>query len=163
MAKTDRAADGAAALEAYRLVEAPGHLMRRAQQRAVELFQRAVGRKGPTPRQFAVMLTIAQQPGLKQTELVALTGIDRSTLAELIERLARQGWVNRRRTRTDQRANAVELTEAGVKVAAAALPAVRRAQAQILAPLPAERRPAFLAALALLADLPGRPRRGRSS
>jgi len=150
---------GREALASLVLLDQPGHLMRRAQQRAVELFQRAVGRNGLTPRQFAVMLTIGQLPGLKQTELVDLTGIDRSTLAEMIERLARQGLVNRRRTRADQRANAVELTEAGRQAVHEAIPAVRRAQTQILAPLPQPQRAAFLASLAMLADLPRGGRR----
>lgn len=144
------------ALAAVSLIAAPGHLMRRAQQRAVELFQRAVGRDGLTPRQFAVMLTLGQRPGLRQSELVRLTGVDRSTLAEMIDRLVRVGWVRRRRTQADRRANAVELTEDGLKAVIAALPAVRRAQARILAPLPAAQRPAFLNALTLLADLPRR-------
>ena len=42
---------------------------------------------GLTPRQFAVLMTIAEEEGLTQTDLVDRTGIDRSTLADIVARL----------------------------------------------------------------------------
>ncbi len=67
----------------------PGHLLRRCQQRAVDLFAAAMGKDGPTPRQFALLLCLAQNPGISQTALVARSGIDRSTLAEMLRRTDR--------------------------------------------------------------------------
>jgi DNA-binding MarR family transcriptional regulator len=40
-----------------------------------------------TPRQLAVLVTVANNEGLSQTGLVDRTGIDRSTLADIVRRL----------------------------------------------------------------------------
>src|SRR5256885_9575222 len=87
----DPAGTGERRVEDYRLDEAPGHLLRRCQQRAVEIFAQEIGRARLTPRQFALLLTLARRPGISQTELVAETSIDRSTLGEMIDRLVRRG------------------------------------------------------------------------
>ena len=44
---------------------------------------------------------------MSQTQLAKLTGIDRSTLAELVARLLDQGYLQRRRTKDDGRTNAL--------------------------------------------------------
>ena len=51
-----------------------------------------------------------------QTELVKITGIDRSTLADLVARLMAQGYVQRRRTKEDARTNSIRLTPIGKKM-----------------------------------------------
>ena len=131
----------------------PGHLLRRCQQRAVDLFTVEVGEGGPTPRQFALMLCIQQNPGASQIELVRRSGIDRSTLAEMVPRLVKRGLVARQRTKDDQRANALRLTAAGEAMLARAVPAVAAAQERILAPIPAAQRKRLIKLLGLIADL----------
>ena len=138
----------------YPLGEAPGHLIRRCQQRAIDLFVEEVGDGGPTPRQFAVLLTVYQNPGMMQAELVRITGIDRSTLAEILRRLTDRGQIARARTAADQRANALELTPAGEAALLAAFDAAERAQRRILEPVAPDRRGEAMAMLALLAGLP---------
>jgi DNA-binding MarR family transcriptional regulator len=137
---------------AFSLADAPGHLLRRAQQYAVDVYAKEVGADGLTPRQFAVLLTVEQNEGLSQTDLVRLTGIDRSTLADMIGRLIKRDLLARRRTDSDQRANAVRITPAGRRALKASLPSVRRAEAHVLDPLQAGRRREFMHALATLAD-----------
>ena len=44
-----------------------------------------------TPRQFAVLITVAGDEGVSQTGIVDATGIDRSTVAEMVQRLAKKG------------------------------------------------------------------------
>jgi DNA-binding MarR family transcriptional regulator len=132
----------------------PGHLLRRCQQRAVDLFVAEVGEGGPTPRQFALMLCIQQSPGATQIELVRRSGIDRSTLAEMLRRLLRRGLVTRQRTDGDKRANALRLTDAGEALLARAIPAVAASQERILAPVPRAQRKQLIALLSLMADLP---------
>lgn len=154
----DREAAAAAAVsraatpDRFVLRDQPGHLLRLCQQRAVELFVAEVGEGGPTPRQFAVLVTVAEAPGLSQTELVRRTGIDRSTLAEMLRRMIARGWLARTRTAHDRRSNALALTETGAAVAQGVREAVLRAQARILAPVPPERRGELIALLRLLAD-----------
>lgn len=136
----------------YVLGEAPGHLLRRCQQRAVEIFMEEIGATRLTPRQFALLLTLAQRPGLTQTELVEETGIDRSTVGDMIDRLVRRGLVRRRRSGSDQRANTLAILPAGTTALREALPAVERAQTRIMAPLPPAMRSTFMAALQLMAN-----------
>lgn len=85
-----------------------------------------------TPRQFAILLTVSQNEGLSQTDLVLLTGIDRSTLADIVRRMLKKGLLQRRRTREDARAYAVKLTDDGVQTLAAARPKVEAVDARIL-------------------------------
>ncbi len=146
--------DPSADIDGYDLHGAPGHLLRRWQQRAVELYMDEVGEGGPTPRQFAVLITIHQNPGLSQTRLVTHTGIDRSTIADMLNRLAHRQLVRRARTDADQRTNALHLTDAGVSLVSRAVPAVDRAQERILAPVPPEERPQFLHMLARILQDP---------
>jgi DNA-binding MarR family transcriptional regulator len=95
------------------LRRSPLHLLHRASQCAENIFRDAVGKTNLTPRQFAVLTAIAQEEGANQNRLVELTGIDRSTLADVVRRLTKNGLVQRRRTKADTRAYAVRLTAEG--------------------------------------------------
>lgn len=97
-----------------------------------------------TPRQFAVLHTVAQNEGLSQTDLVQRTGIDRSTLADIIRRMLKKGLLQRRRTKEDARAYAVRLTDEGWRVLKATEPMARRVDDKILAVLPGQQRERFL-------------------
>lgn len=139
----------------YDLHGAVGHLLRRSQQRAVDLFVEEVGDDGPTPRQFAVLLSVHQNPGINQTDLVRMTGIDRSTLTEILRRLGRRGLVGRERRQADRRTNALHLTARGQGAMEAAIDAVERAQERILEPIPVAERRAAMRVLERLAGLGG--------
>ena len=54
---------------------------------------------GLTPRQLAVLITVSQTEGQSQTGLVERTGIDRSTMADIVRRMQRKGLLKRRRTK----------------------------------------------------------------
>jgi DNA-binding MarR family transcriptional regulator len=138
----------------FRLADAPGYLVRRCQQRAVELYVQEVGDDGPTPHQFTALVSVWQNPGINQTGLVNITAIDRSTMGELLSRLVRRGWLRRRRTTTDGRSNALYLTAAGSAIVEESLPKIAAAQNKILAPIPPDRRDEFLSYLRLVADSP---------
>lgn len=143
----------------YSLSNAPGHLLRRCQQRAIDLFVEEVGEDGPTPRQFAILLSVFQNRGVSQTDLVHATGIDRSTLAEILRRLVDRGQIARARTKKDQRANAVEITPEGEAILFSAFEAMERAQARILEDFDPDDRRRAMAVLAQLAG-DGRPSSG---
>jgi DNA-binding MarR family transcriptional regulator len=139
-------------LAGFSLRDQPGHLLRLCQQRAVELFVREVGEDGPTPQQFAILSAVAQCPGLSQTDLARRTGIDRSTLTEILKRMVARGWVARERSVADQRTNLLVLSDDGHDVLKSALPAMLRAQERILAPLPKGRRAEAVEILRTLAE-----------
>jgi len=144
-------------LDTFRLRDAPGHLLRRCQQRHVGIFAEEVGPDGPTPRQFAILLTIHQNPGLIQADLGQRTGIDRSTVADMVNRLVRQRLVQRRRAAWDGRAWSLYLTAKGRERMRKTTGAVQRTQRRILAPLPPKDRPVVLAYLRRLAGIPEVP------
>ena len=122
-------------LQAFTLRNAPGHLIRRCQQRAVDLFVEEVGEGGPNTRQFAVLINVFQNPGMSQTALVEASGIDRSTLTEVLKRMIDRGMISKARAQEDQRTNALFLTGAGVSVLKSTFEAAERAQLRILKPL----------------------------
>ncbi|HML27847.1 MAG TPA: MarR family transcriptional regulator [Hyphomicrobium sp.] len=127
-----------------RLERSPLHLLHRAGQCASEIFQTELGHDELTPRQYAILLTVGQNEGLSQTQLVELTGIDRSTLADVVRRMLKKGLLQRRRTRDDARAYAVKLTDEGVRVLKTHDPMARRVDERILSSLPAQQRDRFL-------------------
>lgn len=153
-ARTAATTPASTLLDHIDLHSTPGHLLRRAQQRAVDLYWQSAGDDGLRPPQFAVLLTVYQNPGLNQTGLVQRTGIDRSTIADMIARLAKRGLLERRRVEADQRANTLWITTAGIDALESVAERVQAAQDVIMAPLPAAERPVFLEQLKRLADLP---------
>ena len=97
-----------------------------------------------TPRQYAVLITVSQQEGLSQTHLVEKTGIDRSTLADIVRRMLKKGLLQRRRTIEDARAYAVKLTEEGWRTLKSTDPVAKRVDDKILAVLPSSQRERFV-------------------
>lgn len=130
-----------------RLDRSPIHLLHRAGQCAGEIFVGEVGEAKLTPRQYAVLLTVAQHEGLSQTDLVEKTGIDRSTLADIVRRMLKKGLLQRRRTKEDARAYAVRLTDEGRRILESCGPLAKRVDDLILEALPANNRDQFLADL----------------
>jgi DNA-binding MarR family transcriptional regulator len=90
-----------------------------------------------------VLVAVEQHEGVSQTDLVSLTGIDRSTLAEMIRRMIEKGLLSRERTESDQRANAVHLAPGGRKTLRGARAANDRVEKTLLAALPAGDRAKF--------------------
>jgi MarR family transcriptional regulator, temperature-dependent positive regulator of motility len=121
--------------------------LHRAGQCAEELFYAEIEDRDLTPRQLAVLRTVARTDGLSQTGLVTRTGIDRSTLADIVRRMQRKGLLQRRRTKEDARVYAVRLTEEGRRALRAAEPVANRVDARILEALPMRRRGQFINAL----------------
>lgn len=135
-----------------RLNRSPIHLLHRAGQCAGDIFHSEMKIGGLTPRQLAVLMTVAQNEGLSQTGLVDRTGIDRSTLADIVRRMQRKGILQRRRTREDARAYAVKLTEEGRRVLRIAEPVGKKVDERILEALPARHRDQFVDDLLTIVD-----------
>ncbi len=79
-----------------------------------------------------MITTIAQHEGLSQTDLVRLTGIDRSTLADVVQRLLKRGVIQRERTMRDGRTYAVSLSSQGRQLLKSIKPFARRADRIVL-------------------------------
>lgn len=134
------------------LYSMPGHLIRRAQQIAVSIFLDECASLDMTPVQYAALVTIRDNPGIDATRLSALVAFDRSTLANVLERLETKRLILRSGNHNDRRVKVLRLTREGEAVLVQAEPLVERAQMRILAPLPPDDRQAFLSILARLVE-----------
>ncbi len=123
------------------------HLLHRVGQCATDAFQRYAGDLQITARQFAVLMAVAQLEGASQMDVVKLTGIDRSTLADMVSRMLTKGLIERQRSKLDGRAYALSLTEAGRAALAQSIPAAARADDVLLATLDSQSREKLIAAL----------------
>jgi MarR family transcriptional regulator, temperature-dependent positive regulator of motility len=128
------------------------HLLKRAVQYSIHLYMSETGKSGLTHRQFTVLLAADANEGRSQTELVKMTGIDRSTLADLVARLMAQGYLQRRRTKDDARTNAIRLTPIGKKMLKQAQSGAEEVDRQLLSHMPTAERKTVLECLTNLAS-----------
>lgn len=128
------------------------HLLHQACQFAQELFVQKANGLDLTPRQFAVLETISKDEGLSQTAIVQRTGIDRSTVADLMRRLLTKHLVKRRRRARDQRAYSVSLTPAGRAALICAAPVVAQVDQLLLSAISPQDARQFLDSLVLIAE-----------
>ena len=135
-----------------RLRRSPSHLLHRAGQCAAEIFHAEMKDGDLTPRQLAVLVTVANNEGLSQTGLVERTGIDRSTLADIVSRMLKKGLLQRRRTKEDARAYAVKLTEEGRRILRSSDSMAKKVDERILEALPSKQREQFIGLLLSIVD-----------
>jgi DNA-binding MarR family transcriptional regulator len=114
------------------LERSPSHLLHKALQRALDIYAEEFGAAGITQRQFAVLAAAAERDGATQADLVNITGIDRSTLADMATRMIAKGLLARERSTADARANTVRLTDAGRDALVEAGPKMLAADTRVL-------------------------------
>jgi MarR family transcriptional regulator, temperature-dependent positive regulator of motility len=90
-----------------------GYLVRVSQQVHAALWSSAFGVQGLTSPQFAVLHVLAREDALDQTTLGERASLDRTTVAQIVTRLERRGFVVRDRDELDGRRNVVRMTSAG--------------------------------------------------
>src|ERR1700742_1380894 len=147
MTKGQRKGNGSFALS-----ESPSHLLKRCSQFFGDLYAHEVGSGELTKQQFTLLAALEHNDGVSQTALVEITGIDRSTLAEMVRRMLEKGLLSRERTEEDQRANAVAISPAGRKALRGARNAADRAERALLEALPLPDRQKFVKALSQIAQ-----------
>ena len=136
--------------------KSPSHLLHRAGQHAEDLFTRSIGTLGLTARQYAVLTVVDNLESPSQTALCDATGIDRSTIADIVRRLVTRGLVARRRTAQDARMYAVRLTPEGKNALETAVPIAHGVDAALLECLSPSEREAFCSLLEKVAHAPAR-------
>ena len=137
--------------------QSPTHLIHRAEQCAADLFARVAPKGLLTPRQFAILTAIEENEGISQTGLVERTGIDRSTLADIMRRMIDRGLVQRQRTTEDARTYAVRLTRRGTSMLRKMRPYAEEVDQKIVEALPEEHRDLFLSILHDMVDSLAQP------
>jgi DNA-binding MarR family transcriptional regulator len=138
--------------------DVPGHLIRRAQRIHTASWAQVFDRELTGP-QYAALHVLACWPDINQRQLGDAAALDKSTAADLLDRLQRRGWVVRHRDPADGRGKLLALSETAAALVDDLAPRVARVQDVLLAPLAPEERGDFLDSLALVAYA-GAPPRG---
>jgi DNA-binding MarR family transcriptional regulator len=155
VARTKKAtieATAAPALRPLPLWSRPGYLVRRLHQIHSAIFAEECKTFAITPVQYGVLTALLHNPGSDQASLGAQVGIDRTNAADVVERLAERGLVQREKSARDRRMMLARLTQEGEALTQDMHDSMQRAQRRLLEPLPAAERQVFLAMLERLVD-----------
>jgi DNA-binding MarR family transcriptional regulator len=125
----------------------PGHLVRRAHQRTVELFIEETAGFDVTPVQFAMLHELLARPGEDQVTLASRVALDAATSGSVIGRLEKRGWIRREPDTRDRRRKLLWITPEGEVAALQMRAAAERVQERLTAPLNAAERAALMALL----------------
>lgn len=90
-----------------------GFLMNWCAVRLRSAFSERVADSGLRPPQFAILTLVSDRPGITQQQLVDGTGVDPSTMVQLLDELEDAGLAERRTHPTDRRKRVVHLTAKG--------------------------------------------------
>ena len=80
------------------------------------IFDRRVRDIGLTRAQWLVLTRLYRRPGSSQTQLAEMLEIDRASAGRMIDRMEKNGWVERRPDRGDRRVNRLHLTDEARRV-----------------------------------------------
>lgn len=130
----------------------PGFLIRRLHQIHYALFYEECAKFDITPVQYGLLTTLSITPDLDQNSLGRELGIDRTNVADVLNRLSKRGLLERRRSDKDKRMVLARLTPEGEASTREMYEAMQRAQARLLEPLLPEERNAFITTLIRLID-----------
>lgn len=100
-----------------------GHLIRRAQQVHQAVWTRDVSTEVSSV-QYAALAVLDRRPGASQADLGAELSLDRSTIADLVSRMIRNGLIARAQDAADRRRKVLTLTDAGRATYAELVPRV---------------------------------------
>jgi DNA-binding MarR family transcriptional regulator len=99
-----------------------GYFIRRAQVWVFQDFIRTLKTLNISPAQYSVLLIIAANQGLSQTELARTLAIQRARLVRMLHKLDKRGLTRRLQSSSDGRTHALRLTVKGQEI-------LRRAEA----------------------------------
>ncbi len=119
-------------------------LLHRAEQRAKMLFAQETAGVDLTLRQTAILMSIKDGGKVIQSDIVQRTGIDRSTVTELMGRMDAKGLIARVRNRRDARAYLVTITPLGEDMLARVNSASVRAAENFIEAVPQANRRQFI-------------------
>jgi len=135
--------------DAYRLDGQVGFLLRRANQRHLSIFARAI--PDLTPPQFAALAKLHEVGDTSQNQLGQLVAMDAATIKGVIDRLKARGLVALSEHDSDRRRLMVGLTAAGRRTVEALMPLAAQISEETLEPLSPRETATLLKLLAKLA------------
>lgn len=89
-----------------------GHLIRRSQQIHTKMWRQEVSDEVTSP-QLSMLRALERRPDVDQRTLGGLISLDRSSTAEVVERMLARGYVARSRDPADRRRNLLRITPSG--------------------------------------------------
>ena len=119
--------------EGYRLDEQVGYLLRKANQRHLAIFAKAI--PDLTPPQFAALARLAEIGQASQNQLGQSIAMDAATIKGVIDRLKVRGLVELSNHGSDRRRRVVSLTAAGRDLIERLVPLAASITGETLAPL----------------------------
>ncbi|MFO7481410.1 MarR family transcriptional regulator [Oceanibaculum nanhaiense] len=91
----------------------PGFLIRRLHQIHTALFLQECGEEKITPIMYSVLSALSQIGPVDQTTLARAVAIDKTNMADILERLRKRGLIRRRISTKDRRVRLTGLTDEG--------------------------------------------------
>lgn len=127
------------------LKDLPGYALRRVSAREMAILARRLGALGLRPTEASVLMMIAANPGITQSEIGRHLDIASANMAPLIGKLFKRNLMHRERV--DGRSHGLTLTETGLQLNERMSKVVRQCEAALVAKIPRTHRKAFLQAL----------------
>ncbi len=97
-----------------------------------------------TPVQWGILTIVSDNPGVGHIEISEELGLDRSNVANVVNRLANRGLLIQKISAEDRRKKNITLTKAGEKMVGDVEVKARRAQRKILSSLSESERTVFI-------------------
>jgi DNA-binding MarR family transcriptional regulator len=119
---------------------------RRAARSLTNLYEQHLAACELTVAQFELLQNLSARPGVSQSDLVSILGVDQTTLSRNLHILIARSWIKRSASKTDARQSTYKLTPTGLRILNTALPAWKRVQQHMRQALGTD----FDSALALL-------------
>jgi DNA-binding MarR family transcriptional regulator len=121
-----------------------GYFIRRLQVWVFQDFIRTLAPVDIRPAQYSVLVVIAANPGLSQSDLADRLGIERARLVRVLDKLERRGLTQRLASPTDRRSHALRLTREGQKLLKRATMLAAAHEAKLIEKLGPEQRKSML-------------------
>src|SRR6478672_3842442 len=125
-------------------------LLRRAWYGLNQAFRRRIAHTEVTPDQFTVLRTLLEGDprGMTQSQVTRVITSDPNTVASLLERMEKSGWVERKAHEGDRRAHRIRVRSKGKRKYLQVRKLALELQTEILSVLPEADREPFLQQLA---------------
>jgi DNA-binding MarR family transcriptional regulator len=119
-----------------------------------QAFRRRIAHLGLTPDQFTVMRSLLEgdPEGMTQRQVTEAMSSDPNTVASLLERMEKAGFLARKRHEKDRRAHRILSLEKGIQTYEQAREIAVKLQSEVLSVLPEDQREPFLEVLTRIGE-----------
>jgi DNA-binding MarR family transcriptional regulator len=108
-----------------------GFNLRRAHLCSWRQYVAVIGENNIRPGLFSLLVLVGANPGIAQIELGTHLGIDKASIVALLDRLEKDGMLDRRRSTRDRRRQGIFLTDHGAQALESLVVQVRKLERQL--------------------------------